>query len=188
MDTSTGLIAVITDNGSASPAALRASVAFCRACPEIVRAIVATTRAEEIRDDAAPAVVFEAVDSEVAERPSVALLSRVADWSETDNGEKVRLIVSLDPAVLPTDPLVIYEVLQRLITNGLADGIIGIKRNITARGWKQQGEWVEPVEGGAPLEEDPAIYAFTRAFVDDELRDWRAGGRFLPYELLPIHR
>ncbi len=186
MDTSTGMIAVIVDDGNASSDQLRALVAYVRTAPEVVRAVVASGRAEAIRETVAPAHVFEAPASELRMPPPFSLLSRISDWSKRLDGEVVRLIVTLNPKHPMTDPWIIYECLQRLITNALADGIVAVRKIGSGPAWQQDEEWVRPADSGGTLFEDPSLYVFRIEFVRDNPENWRAGGQFLPYEISPI--
>jgi hypothetical protein len=188
MDVSTGLIAVIVDDGKVGVDALVASVNYARSAPEIIRAVVMTARPDAIAAAVSPAAALPATAAELSGEPNLPAMQRAAAWCEKKDGEATRLVLWLRPDLPIADPLVVYEVLQRIITNGFADGIVGVRREGDGPRWRAEDGWLEAGGGTDPLVEDPSVLVLRRAFIEDEPRDWRAGGRFLPYEIVPIHR
>lgn len=131
MDTSTGLIAVLVDEESASfprrileplqqKSLLEWNIQFLKSCREIVRIAVASPT---------PHVLAEAHKLGVhpVERPAsspVWVAMRAALLAlERKDGEDYRIILAANPFMPFRDPMNVMECFQRLIIDGEADGI-----------------------------------------------------------------
>jgi hypothetical protein len=182
MAVSTGLLAVITAPAGVSFDRVGEAVSFASECREIMRTVIASDQNLE-----GPAVeertwYFPATAPLMAAPvPRLTLLSDVAVWAQHREGEPVRLVMTLDPLRLPTDPLVVFECLQRMIINGLADGIVGVVRGADLI---VRDEWLEPAAPGA-LALDLSVFMIRHLALDEAPADWLKNGRFLPYELAP---
>lgn len=182
MEVSPGLIAVIPSGAAQGWEKTAAAIALTHECREIMKTVVASDQDWMPRSNEAGAYFYAVAPAALsAPAPRLSLLSDVADWSERQDGELVRLVLHLDPARMFEDPLIVYECLQRIIVNAFADGVIGVAKGA---GLAEKDGWVEPKADG-PWTLDPSVLMFRRNFVDDRAADWLASGRFLPYHTLP---
>ncbi|MBV9080770.1 MAG: hypothetical protein JO102_06590, partial [Elusimicrobia bacterium] len=114
--------------------------------------------------------------------PRLALLERVAAWSEKKDGDPVRMVVHFDPNRPVSDGTIIFECLQRLIINGLADGLVGVRRQGEGGArWMEKDGWLVPGEG--TWFETGELYVIRPDFLHRREPDWRGGGHWLPYDL-----
>jgi hypothetical protein len=177
---STGLIAIIPATKDVPLKKILDAIAFTKLCREIMKAIVVSDQAFHSQVTAAGAWFFPAKAGDFQTPvPRIRLMTDVAAWYEQKDGEVARFLFQLDPLHPPADPVVVFECLQRLIVNGMADGILGLS---TGRGISIGNDgWLEVDEKGS-LQLDGTVYMLRHDFARHEHADWLRSGHFLPYQ------
>jgi len=184
MAVSTGLIAVIPAPAGTPMEKIRQAIHFCRQSREIMKVLVAADRPIEAEVTAEGAWFFPATTAALGQAiPRPALLSDVAAYYEKRDGERVRLVLHLNPDKLMTDPLVVFECFQRVMINAYADGILGVTKG-GAGGLAEKGEFLEADPEG-PLAMDGSVYILEHSFLLGASEDWFSTGKFLAYLSAP---
>ena len=178
MSSSTGLIAVIPAPAEIPIDRVHEAVEFTRHCREIMRTVVASDQPSENAFRLPTWFCPSPVELLGAPAPRPKLLEMVAEYTERREGERIRLVMHVDPLHLPADPVVVFECFQHLLINGLADGIVGLAPG--PGGIAEREGWLSPDPAG-PYQLDNTVYLLKAEFLADSGGDWLSTGRFLPY-------
>jgi hypothetical protein len=179
----TGLLAVVPAPAGTPPEKILATIAFARQSREIMKVIVTSDQPLEEAVTTEGAWFFKAPASLLsAPVPRLALLAETAAFYEKRDGERVRMVLHLDPLRPMSDPLVIFECFQRIMINAYADGIVGVSK--TGRGLAERGEFLAADPNG-PLVIDGSVYMIEHDFLIAAPPDWFSAGKFLAYHSAP---